>query len=167
VRDAALAMLQALGWHGVAMVEFRVRADGTPVFLEVNGRFWNSLALAVNAGVDFPRLVACLAEDGDVQMTDSYQVGLRTRWLLGDVRHLIEVWRGAPAGFPGAFPRRLPTLMACLTPIAGTHHDNFTLRDPLPELGDWLDFLLRKVRGRLVRGGAAKVWNEKRRPSHP
>src|SRR5262249_37750643 len=49
VRDAALAVLTALRWHGVAMVEFRVRPDGTPVFLEVNGRFWNSLPLAVYA----------------------------------------------------------------------------------------------------------------------
>src|SRR6185295_8202986 len=66
VRDAGLAMLRALKWHGVAMVEFRLRADGTPVFLEVNGRFWNSLALAVNAGADFPSLLATMAEDGDV-----------------------------------------------------------------------------------------------------
>src|SRR5262252_2509951 len=45
VREAALAILRAVKWHGVAMVEFRVTPDGTPVFMEVNGRFWNSLAL--------------------------------------------------------------------------------------------------------------------------
>ncbi|HEY0386072.1 MAG TPA: hypothetical protein VGC64_08665, partial [Pyrinomonadaceae bacterium] len=54
VRAASLAILRELQWHGVAMVEFRLREDGTPVFLEVNGRFWNSLALAVYAGADFP-----------------------------------------------------------------------------------------------------------------
>src|SRR5262249_41146524 len=43
VRDAALKILNRLSWHGVAMVEFRQKADGTPVFMEVNGRFWNSL----------------------------------------------------------------------------------------------------------------------------
>src|SRR5262249_920702 len=66
VREAALAILTALEWHGVAMVEFRMTSDGTPVFMEVNGRFWNSLALPIAAGIDFPALVAALAVDGDV-----------------------------------------------------------------------------------------------------
>jgi carbamoylphosphate synthase large subunit len=61
VREQGLALLKALKWHGVAMVEFRLRPDGTPVFLEVNGRFWTSLALAVHAGADFPVLLAKLA----------------------------------------------------------------------------------------------------------
>jgi predicted ATP-grasp superfamily ATP-dependent carboligase len=55
VREAGLAILQALGWHGVAMVEFRIRPDGTPVFLEVNGRFWNSLSLGDQCRGGFPR----------------------------------------------------------------------------------------------------------------
>ena len=145
IREQGLAMLRALHWHGVAMVEFRERRDGTPVFLEVNGRFWNSLALAVYAGLDFPALVAQLAEHGDLHRPPPYRVGVRCRWLLGDLRHLVEVWRGAPAKFPGAYPARWPTLAAVLTPVAGTYHDNFTLRDPLPELGDWIDFMVRRV----------------------
>ena len=158
VREAALKILGALGWHGVAMVEFRVRADGTPVFLEVNGRFWNSLALAVHAGADFPALVAELAERGDVerQSADAYRVGLRCRWLLGDFRHLAEVWRGAPEGFPGRYPSRLTALREFLTPVSGTRHDNFAWRDPLPEVGDWLDLLLRKLPAGLRKAGAAR-----------
>ncbi len=144
LRAAGLAVLRALEWHGVAMVEFRVRADGTPVFLEVNGRFWASLALAVYAGADFPAWLAHMAEHGDVEAPSGYRVGVRCRWLLGDVRHLLEVWRGAPAGYPGRPPGRLRTTAACLVPVAGTFHDNFTLQDPLPELGDWLDALLRR-----------------------
>jgi len=167
VRQRALAILTALNWHGVAMVEFRIRADGTPVFLEVNGRFWNSLALAVYAGVDFPALVARLAIDGDVQRVTAYRVGVRCRWWLGDARHLVDVWRGAPSGYPGRFPRRLQTLASILVPRPGTYHDNFTLRDPLPELGDWLDFVLHKVRRRISSGVAAKVWHAKGRPSLP
>ena len=149
VREPGLAVLRALGWHGVAMVEFRMKPDGTPVFLEVNGRFWNSLALAVYAGVDFPALVAEMAERGDVQPPGPYRLGVRSRWLLGDFRHVIEVWRGAPPQFPGAFPGRWPTLAATLTPVPGTHHDNFTLSDPLPEIGDWLDFALRRLPRRI------------------
>jgi predicted ATP-grasp superfamily ATP-dependent carboligase len=165
VREAARAILTALEWHGVAMVEFRMRPDGTPVFLEVNGRFWHSLALAVHAGVDFPVLLARMAVDGDVAPGSTYRPGVRCRWLLGDLRHLAEVWRGRPAGYPGDFPSRLGTLAAVLTPVRGTYHDNFSLRDPLPELGDWLDFLLRKI-PHIRRTAKAKVWNAKGRPSH-
>lgn len=145
VRAAGLAILQALGWHGVAMVEFRVRPDGTPVFLEVNGRFWNSLPLAIYAGVDFPALLAEVAEFGDTRTVATYREGVRCRWFLGDARHLIEVWRGAPKGYPGTFPGRLSTLGKFLLPVRGTYHDNFTLSDPLPELGDWIDFVFRRL----------------------
>jgi predicted ATP-grasp superfamily ATP-dependent carboligase len=140
IRAAALAILRALNWHGVAMVEFRCQEGRPPVFLEVNGRFWHSLPLACYAGVDFPALLASMAERGDVESVLHYRVGVRCRWLLGDFRHLSEVWRGAPVGFPGKYPGRLRTLASVLTPVPGTVHDLFTWEDPLPELGDWLDF---------------------------
>ena len=167
VREAALAILRALKWHGVAMVEFRVRADGVPVFLEVNGRFWNSLSLAVYSGADFPAWLTEMVEHGDVGTPTDYRAGVRCRWLLGDVRHLLEVWRGAPRGFPGNFPRRLPTLAAFLTPIPGTFHDNFTWRDPLPEFGDWVDFVFHKLpAGARRRSAAGKDLHAEGRYSH-
>lgn len=150
MRDASLALLRAVGWHGVAMVEFRIRPDGTPVFLEVNGRFWNSLALAIHAGVDFPLGVARLAEHGDVEPLSAGRPGVRCRWLLGDARHLAAVWRGAPAGYPVRFPSRMGTTLAVLLPSPGTSHDNFSMDDPMPELGDWLHFLTRKIPGAVI-----------------
>ncbi|MGA9767717.1 MAG: ATP-grasp domain-containing protein [Blastocatellia bacterium] len=164
MREAALAILKALNWHGVAMVEFRQRADGTPVFLEVNGRFWNSLALAVYAGVDFPAMLARMAEHGDVEPQMSYRSGVRCRWMLGDFRHLAEVMRGAPRGYTGRFPSRLRTLANFTIPVRGTCHDNFTLTDPLPELGDWIDFLFRRLPSGLAT--ARKDLNVERRYSH-
>jgi predicted ATP-grasp superfamily ATP-dependent carboligase len=140
IRQAALAMLRGLNWHGVAMVEFRSLPDASPIFLEVNGRFWHSLSLACYAGVDFPALLAKMAEtsDGAPAALPEYRLGVRCRWLLGDFRHLIGVWRGPPAGFPEPYPGRLKTLASFLTPVPGTRHDLFTWDDPLPELGDWL-----------------------------
>lgn len=143
LREASLAILKALNWHGVAMVEFRQRPDGEFVFLEVNGRFWNSLPLACYAGADFPAAVAEIAEQGDCAPIMDYKVGVRCRWLSGDFRHLLAVWRGAPKGYPAAFPGRLSTLIKVLTPVPGTYHDNFQLGDPLPELGDWLSIAQR------------------------
>jgi len=140
IRLSALAILKALQWHGVAMVEFR-KADGhAPVFMEVNGRFWNSLPLACYAGADFPAMLACMAENGDVEPLKSYRTGVRCRWFLGDARHLAEVWKGAPSGYPELYPGRVSTLVSLLKPVRGTYHDMFQWRDPLPELGDWISF---------------------------
>ena len=66
------------------MVEYkRDSATGQPYLMEVNGRFWGSLQLAIDSGVDFPRiLVACaLGEHG--QQMPSYRVGVRSRWWWG------------------------------------------------------------------------------------
>jgi predicted ATP-grasp superfamily ATP-dependent carboligase len=168
LREAALSILRELRWHGVAMVEFRVRADRTPVFLEVNGRFWNSLPLAIYAGADFPALLAQMVERGDVETVLDYRKGVRCRWLLGDFRHLLEVWKGAPRGFPGVFPKRWRTLLDFLIPVKGTFHDNFMWRDPLPELGDWIDFAFRRLPARLGKGaGARKDVNVQRGYSLP
>lgn len=167
MREAALAILKALGWHGVAMVEFRLREDGTPVFLEVNGRFWNSLALAVHAGVDFPRLLAEMAAGGDTAPVREYRSGVRCRWLLGDLRHLVEVFGGPPAGYPGGFPGRLRTLIDVAVPVPGTFHDNFQLGDPLPELGDWLDFAFRQLWPAVTRNPLPRQPHVQRRYSHP
>lgn len=140
IRRASLALLQALNWHGVAMVEFRKAEGQPPVFMEVNGRFWNSLPLACYAGVDFPVLLTHMIEHGDIEPITSYRLGVRCRWLLGDTRHLVEVWKGPPAGFPGAYPSRVASLLRFFVPQRGTYHDLFQWRDPLPELGDWIHF---------------------------
>ena len=143
VRKASLSILQALRWHGVAMIEFRQVPGQPPVFMEVNGRFWNSLPLACYAGADFPAWLAELAERGDIETKPAFRPGVVCRWFVGDFRHAIEVMRGAPEGYPREYPNRWRTLAAVITPTRGTYHDNFQWRDPLPELGDWLNFLER------------------------
>jgi predicted ATP-grasp superfamily ATP-dependent carboligase len=143
IRQAGLAMLRALNWHGAAMVEFRQAPGRPPVFMEVNGRLWHSLPLACYAGADFPAWLALMAEHGDIGLPAPYQPGVRCRWLLGDLRHLLGVWRGAPKSYPMRYPSRLRTLLSELTPVPGTYHDNFRWEDPLPELGDWLSLVAR------------------------
>lgn len=143
VRKASLSMLEALRWHGVAMVEFRQVPGQPPIFMEVNGRFWNSLPLACYAGADFPAWLAQMAESGDLDHKPPLPPGVVCRWFLGDFRHVIEVMRGAPEGYPREYPNRWRTLAAVMTPSRHTYHDNFQWRDPLPELGDWLNFLER------------------------
>jgi predicted ATP-grasp superfamily ATP-dependent carboligase len=148
IKRCSLAILSALRWHGVAMVEYRQKAGSPPVFMEVNGRFWHSLALACYAGVDFPTLLARMAEHGDVEPAFGYRTGVRCRWLLGDAHHLTAVWKGPPVGYPGQYPKRWQTLLDVLTPVPGTYHDLFQWRDPLPEFADWLRAFSRALKGR-------------------
>jgi len=84
LKHYAEKLLAAANWHGVAMVEFRVAPDGTPYLMEVNTRFWGSLQLAIDSGVDFPALMVSNELGLGVQKSDQYNIGQRLRWLLGD-----------------------------------------------------------------------------------
>lgn len=86
----ARAILDYAGWHGVAMVEFKVSREGVPYLMEVNGRFWGSLQLAIDAGVDFPWLLYQLAIGGDMSQVKPFIAGVKSRWLLGD---LVSLWK--------------------------------------------------------------------------
>ena len=84
----ARALLEGANWHGVAMVEFRVDDKDNAYLMEVNTRFWGSLQLAIDAGVDFPYLLHQITCGDNVQRLEHYKVGQRLRWLLGDIDSL-------------------------------------------------------------------------------
>lgn len=112
-------LLSRLRWHGVAMVEFkRDQRDNSLRLMEINGRFWGSLQLAIDAGVDFPALVARMATGEKVEPVDTYQVGVRTRWLLGDLDALLAILTRSSASLnlPAGHPGRLQTLWDVLRP---------------------------------------------------
>jgi len=81
-----IKLLQAMEWEGVAMVEFKINAStGEPELIEVNGRFWGSLPLAINSGVDFPYLLYKSMVDKEGFNSSKYRIGLKQRWLAGDL----------------------------------------------------------------------------------
>jgi len=95
MKSYAVKLLDSVGWHGVAMVEFRVSDDGTPYLMEVNTRFWGSLQLAVDSGVDFPLWLWQIGANGfNGNVPENYQIGRRLRWLLGDLDSLYLVLKG-------------------------------------------------------------------------
>lgn len=79
---AGKRILERLRWHGVAMVEFKIIEGNYPVFMEINGRFWGSLALAYHSNVDFPYLLYRMAVDGDINKVEDYKTGVVCRWLI-------------------------------------------------------------------------------------
>jgi predicted ATP-grasp superfamily ATP-dependent carboligase len=100
---AGRRLLEALDWQGVAMIECkRDQVTGQHVLMEINGRLWGSLQLAIDAGVDFPRLLVSCALGGSARVppVTRYRVGVRSRWFWGDVDHLYLRLRNgeSPAG---------------------------------------------------------------------
>lgn len=130
------ALLERFGWHGVAMAEFKLdRASGMPYLMEVNGRFWGSLQLSIDAGVDFPNLLARLALDMPAQPEAPFRVGTRSRWWWGQADHLLArirrpEMRRLPAGTPGMIRTLAQLLLAPLRP--GDREEVFRVSDPRP-----------------------------------
>jgi len=125
LRDMGETLLKALNWFGVAMVEFKIDPrDGTPRLMEINPRFWGSLALAIEAGVNFPYLLLRMARGEKFKPVEQYEIGKRCRWLLpGDLLHFIK----------NPQRRRLqPPFFKFLD--ANMAYDILSLSDPLPTL---------------------------------
>ena len=89
--DIAVNFMKNLHWKGVAMLEFKLDSrDNIPKLMEINPRFWGSLALPIFAGIDIPYLLYCLAIQEEVQLISHYRAGVRARWLfMGDFLWLL------------------------------------------------------------------------------
>ncbi len=90
-------ILDDTDFEGVAMAEFRT--DGARHWLmEFNVRLWGSLQLAIDAGVDFPRLLleSIMEPSSGPRSVPEPRLGVRSRWLLGDLDHALALARGRP-----------------------------------------------------------------------
>jgi len=139
LQQPASRLLSAMDWHGPAMVEFRDDGTGDPCLMEVNGRFWGSLELAVASGVDFPNLWAGLLRGERVEAPAGYEAGVTSRWLWGDVKRLLYIVAGPPPGCPEPYPSLLEGLREVLGPQpAGTASETWSADDPWPAAGEWI-----------------------------
>jgi protein-tyrosine-phosphatase/predicted ATP-grasp superfamily ATP-dependent carboligase len=137
ITDYALKIVLSAQWQGVAMVEFKIdRESRVPYLIEVNGRFWGSLQLAIDAGVDFPFLTYQLATTGRLESVEAkYSVGVKSRWFLGDLDQLLLRLRksdeqlGLPPGGPTK-GQALREFLSCTD--RNTHSEVFRLGDPQP-----------------------------------
>jgi biotin carboxylase len=55
------------GWRGMFMLEFLRDANGTPWFMELNGRAWGSMALARRRGFEYPSWTVRAALDPEFE----------------------------------------------------------------------------------------------------
>lgn len=141
----ATRLLEELGWHGIAMVEFkRDDRDGSLRLMEINSRFWGSLQLAINSGVDFPGIAVEVATGQVREPVFTYRTGVRNRWLLGDLDALLAVLvrTRSSLNLPADFPTRRKLLWDFLHFFGrDLYYEIWSLKDPRPgllELERWL-----------------------------
>jgi len=151
--DYSLRILGKLRWTGLALVEFKVTSDG-PRLMEVNGRVWGSLPLAVMSGVDFPGMLVDMILHGPppegAPARVDYQAGVRARNLSLDITWFLSVL-GRRRRYPYLSS---PSRAEGILDLAGLINprcrlDVQSLSDPMPglvELPQILRRIWRKIR---------------------
>jgi predicted ATP-grasp superfamily ATP-dependent carboligase len=146
----SVALLNDLQWKGVAMVEYKLdNSGGIPYLMEINGRFWGSLQLAVDAGVDFPKLLVELALAERPSPVTTYEIGVRSRWEWGDADHLLaRILHPAsprPESWTSGMKQRFRAFVEF---VQGFSHENvaevFRRDDPQPFFRETLDWICRR-----------------------
>lgn len=103
------------------------RLDGAAYLIDVNPRFWGSLAHSVARGVDFPHYYYKLAlGEGDIEVPQA-PPGVVTRWLGGDIMRVGAQFLAARdrLGYISGALRQRRRVAA---------YDDFDPADPLPML---------------------------------
>lgn len=79
------SIFDELIWHGVAMVEFKQDIKGNYWLMEINPRLWGSVALSIDAGVNFPFGLYQIATDQILENQPTYRRNYYTRDFASDL----------------------------------------------------------------------------------
>ena len=150
IRSFGAKLIERAGFEGIAMVEFkREQASGRPVLMEINGRPWGSIQLAIACGVDYPRYLAdwwLMHTKPPIELP--FKTGITCRRMAGELTHLENLRRGTPPGWPVPYPPFWSSLMKIAVPwYPGLRYDDFASSDLRPgaaEIANWFRIRLRK-----------------------
>lgn len=143
----SIALLRAVGWQGVAMVEYRYDpASGRAVLMEINGRFWGSYPLALYAGAGFALLSYQVAHGLPYAAEPPLNTRLRCRMVATELKRLLRIWLQPDKIIDRSFQRRpwaelLRFLADFLRP--NVRYYVWSWRDPQPFLRDLRNLLRR------------------------
>jgi len=99
----AAELMGALGWHGVAELDFRWEGtpQATPQLIEVNPRFFGGLIQSVESGWDYPWLLFQLAAEGHIDPVTQTRTDVRTETpilaFLATLQEIADNERGMAA----------------------------------------------------------------------
>lgn len=128
MKTYAERVIDALGWTGPIHVEFMKTADDDFYLLEVNGRYWGSLALTIHSGVDIPWHHYQQLNGGSVypEPASRYRTDVKQRKLFyKDLLWLAEQLSR----------RRIDALVPFVGSFFTTRDEFLDLDDPLPFFG--------------------------------
>lgn len=164
--NAAVNLMTHLRWHGVAMVEFKLDANGSFHLIEINPRLWGSLPLAVAAGFNFPAALLKMAAGFDPGPQPKPTRCRYVRDAAADIHWMAQSLRYRHQ------PLRLKALspgdwLGWFRPLMGLERwDLFSLREPelwwaisAPTVTAFPRRLQRMWRQRKAAGAARKSWN--------
>lgn len=116
-------LVRATRWTGIALTEYLYGTDDDePILMEMNPRFWNTIALSVACGVDFPGMWVDAALGGTPAGPAEWPVGRVGQWLVpGDLLNF-------------AFNSRRFRQRVGYFPWPGRTHAIWRSDDPLPLL---------------------------------
>jgi hypothetical protein len=145
-RAKSRELVGRLRWTGLAMPEYRYDpATGCWYFMEINGRFWGSLPLAIEAGIPFAAgLVAATGEKRPVpDYARDYAVLNCVFWIPETKRLLRILFRPGTIGDPYFKVRPLAELADYFRHLLrpGTRFYIFSWRDPRPFFTDLRSFI--------------------------
>jgi len=133
-------LLEHLRWDGVCHADFLVdKETGIPYLIDANPRLWGSLFQAIIAGVDFPFLLCNLAMGEKITPVSDYDTKLRSRWLWGDVKSLMEYLLKPES-------RGQILLKDYFLFRATDRYDDFQLTDPIPFFAWFADYLFKALK---------------------
>ena len=151
----ASRVVEAISWTGLIMVEFKV--GDAPRLMEINGRVWNSLPLAVHSGVDFPaRLVDLYFAERPPEEKEpfsDYRIGMRTFHLEFILNWMFRLFLDRKRYPYLPIPKRSRALAAGVGLLSPWQRMDLTAWDDVrPMAAEWLK-VLRKLPGKLRAGG--------------
>lgn len=149
----SVALLQAMSWEGVAMVEYRFDpATGEAVLMEVNGRFWGSFPLAFYSGAGFALLAYALQGVQRSVTLPPLRPGVRCRMVATELKRLVRiVFQSHKIADRSFNVNKAAELSRFVTDFfrPGVRYYVWSWSDPGPFIADCRN-LLRKVFGRFV-----------------
>ena len=93
----SVKLLRQLDWEGVAMVEYRFNpATGEAVLMEINGRYWGSLGLSLEAGLEFAYYHWQLLTGSSPNIPSSYRKDAKIAWTAGRAERLVHYISNRP-----------------------------------------------------------------------
>jgi len=154
--EKSIALLRRMDWEGPAMVEYRYDASrDRAMLMEVNGRFWGSLPLAVHCGAEFCWLTfSVIGRDTIPELRDA-RTDLLCRFAIPDLKRLFTILfrPGRIQDRTLAFDRRSEIFQFLLgTFNPKMRHFVWRIDDPLPFLFDVWSALWAALRSRSRQG---------------